>query len=335
MYVDTSNQICPTIGHTIGHTPMVYLNKVTAGLEAKIALKLEYYSFGCSTKDRVAVYMINEAEKQGKIEPGKTIIIEPTSGNSGIALAACAASRGYKLILVMSAAMSLERRTLLRAYGAEVVLTPPEKMVKGAIERAFELRDLIENSVILNQFADPNNILAHYETTGPEIWQQSQGNVDVVCFGVGTGGTLSGVTKYLKEKKESIKSFAVEPAESAVLSGKPCGFHLIPGIGIGLKPDNALNIYDGVITVKSVDAIDMARRLACEEGILVGISGGANVVAAIELAKRPEFKGKLIVSSACDFGERYLTTILYSGIRTLAEEQKATTLADNCRKWKK
>ncbi|KAI6196515.1 Cystathionine beta-synthase [Aphelenchoides besseyi] len=307
MYVDTSNQICPTIGHTIGHTPMVYLNKVTAGLEAKIALKLEYYSFGCSTKDRVAVYMINEAEKQGKIEPGKTIIIEPTSGNSGIALAACAASRGYKLILVMSAAMSLERRTLLRAYGAEVVLTPPEKMVKGAIERAFELRDLIENSVILNQ---------------------------VLKFGNKVRETLMWFVLEL-EQEVRCPVFAVEPAESAVLSGKPCGFHLIPGIGIGLKPDNALNIYDGVITVKSVDAIDMARRLACEEGILVGISGGANVVAAIELAKRPEFKGKLIVSSACDFGERYLTTILYSGIRTLAEEQKATTLADNCRKWKK
>ncbi|VDM62088.1 unnamed protein product [Angiostrongylus costaricensis] len=307
-------------GDVIGNTPLLRLNRVTEGLDATIAVKLEYMNPAGSVKDRIAFSMVEAAEAEGKIVPGKTVLIEPTSGNMGIALAYCAALKGYKLILTMPSSMSVERRALLKAYGAEVILTNPDAAVKGAIERAQDLAKALPNSHILNQFSNPANPLAHYLTTGPEIWKQTGGKVDIVCFGVGSGGTCTGVGRYLKEQNPKIKVYPVEPFESSAINGLAHSPHKIQGtywktisifetisMGIGMIPENLdRTLYTEALRVHSDDAIAMGRRLALEEAILGGISSGANVCASIQLAKRPENKGKLIVTTINSFGERYL-----------------------------
>ncbi|CEF69933.1 Cystathionine beta-synthase [Strongyloides ratti] len=314
------NKICNNAEELIGNTPMVYLNKITKDVDAKIAVKLEYFNPSCSVKDRASVAMIDEAEKNGKITPGKTVLIEATSGNTGIGLAFVSAIRNYKLILVMSANMSLERRTLFKAYGAELVLTDPSLGIQGAFDKLNALAKVIPNAYVLDQFKNPQNPGIHYRTTGPEIWKQTNGEIDVACFGVGTGGTLTGTGRFLKEKKSEVKIYAVEPYESSIINGKPKGPHKIQGIGTDIIPDNLdLTIIEEAIRVKSDDAICMARRMAKEEGILCGISSGANVCAALELAKKSENKGKLIVTTLASFGERYLSTALFSEIREEAQ----------------
>ncbi|XGW11113.1 hypothetical protein V3C99_012538 [Haemonchus contortus] len=300
----------------IGNTPLLRLNHITKGLEATIAVKLEYMNPAGSVKDRIAFNMIEKAEAEGKIVPGKTVLIEPTSGNMGIALAYCAALKGYKLILTMPSSMSVERRALLKAYGAEVVLTDPAIAVRGAIERAQELAKVIPNAFIPNQFSNPANPEAHYLTTGPEIWKQTNGKVDIVCFGVGSGGTCTGVGRYLKEKNPNIQVYPVEPYESSVINGLPHTPHKIQGMGIGMIPEVLdRSLFSEALRVHSDDAIAMAKRLALEEAILGGISSGANVCAAVQLAKRPENKGKLIVTTVNSSGERYLSSALYSSLR--------------------
>jgi cysteine synthase A len=300
----------------IGNTPMIYLSNIAKDCKAKIALKMEYFNPACSVKDRIGYAMILEAEKAGKIRPGLTTLIEPTSGNTSIALAFVAAARGYKLIITMPASMSMERRTLLRAFGAELVLTDPIELMPGAIKRAEDLAASIPNSFLLHQFNNPANPQVHYHTTGPEIWQQTQGKVDAIVFGVGTGGTLTGAGKYLREQKPSLRVFAVEPAEAAVLNGETFHPHKIAGMGVGYAPPVLdTKLYEQAIKVHSDDAIVMARRIALEEGILCGISTGANVTAAIRVGNLPGMEGKLIVTSCNSFGERYLSSPLYAAIR--------------------
>lgn len=297
----------------VGKTPLVELQNVEKieGLEAKVVAKFEFFNPAGSAKDRIALKMINDAEKSGVLKPGATII-EPTSGNTGIGLASVAASRGYKAILTMPETMSIERRNLLKAYGAQIVLTEGSKGMSGAIAKAEELAKEIPNSFIPSQFANPSNPEAHYLTTGPEIWQDSEGKVDIFVAGVGTGGTISGVGKYLKEQNPNIKVVAVEPAGSPVLSQGHAGPHGIQGIGAGFVPDT-LNtaIYDEIITVENEQAYYAGRLVAHNEGALVGISSGAALFAAIQLAKRPENKGKTIVALLPDTGERYLSTPLF------------------------
>uniref|UniRef100_A0A0K0D297 PALP domain-containing protein n=1 Tax=Angiostrongylus cantonensis TaxID=6313 RepID=A0A0K0D297_ANGCA len=291
-------------GDVIGNTPLLRLNRVTKGLDATIAVKLEYMNPAGSVKDRIAFSMVEAAEAEGKIVPGKTVLIEPTSGNMGIALAYCAALKGYKLILTMPSSMSVERRALLKVYGAEVILTDPATAVKGAIERAQDLAKALPNSHILDQFSNPANPLAHYLATGPEIWKQTRGKVDIGCFGVGSGGTCSGVGRYLKEQNPKIKVYPVEPFESSAINGLPHSPHKIQGtkmattvqsvlfilftvvlgMGIGMIPENLdRTLYTEALRVHSDDAITMARRLALEEAILGGISSGANVCASIQV----------------------------------------------------
>jgi len=298
----------------IGHTPLLELRHIEEEYQtgAKIVAKLEYFNPAGSVKDRVAYAMIVDAEKRGKLVPG-SVIIEPTSGNTGIGLAAVAASRGYRTIIVMPDTMSVERRTLVKAYGAEIVLTEGAKGMKGAIAKANELASQIPNSFIPGQFENPANPAAHKATTGPEIWEDTDGTVDIFIAGVGTGGTLTGVGQYLKEKKPETRVIAVEPAGSPVLSQGHAGPHKIQGIGAGFVPDTLdTKIYDEIITVENEDAFAVGKAIGRREGVLVGISSGAAVWAAIQVAKRPENKGKTIVVLLPDTGDRYLSTPLFA-----------------------
>ena len=298
----------------IGGTPLLELKHLEAdnGLEATIAAKLEYFNPAGSVKDRIARAMIDDAEARGVLQPGATII-EPTSGNTGIGLAAVAASRGYKIILTMPETMSVERRNLLKAYGAQIVLTDGAKGMKGAIEKAKELAAATPGSFIPGQFVNPANPAVHRATTGPEIWQDTDGKVDIFVAGVGTGGTLTGVGEYLKSQNPAVKVVAVEPASSPVLSKGTAGPHKIQGIGAGFVPDTLnTGVYDEIIAVENDDAFKTGRAIARSEGVLVGISSGAAVYAAIQLAKRPENKGKLIVALLPDTGERYLSTPMFA-----------------------
>ena len=298
----------------IGKTPLLELTHIEKqyGLGARIAAKLEYVNPAGSVKDRIAKAMIDEAESSGKLKPG-SVIIEPTSGNTGIGLASVAAARGYRLILTMPETMSVERRQLIRAYGAEIVLTEGSKGMKGAIAKANELAEEIPDSFIPGQFVNPANPAAHREHTGPEIWDDTDGRVDIFVAGVGTGGTVTGVGEYLKSKNPAVKVVAVEPETSAVLSTGVAGPHKIQGIGAGFVPD-VLNtsVYDEIITVPNEKAFSTGREIGRKEGVLVGISSGAATYAAIELAKRPENSGKLIVVLLPDTGDRYLSTPLFS-----------------------
>ncbi|MBR1765014.1 MAG: cysteine synthase A [Ruminococcus sp.] len=297
----------------IGKTPLLELRNIEKelGLKAKILAKLEYFNPAGSVKDRIAKAMLDDAEAKGRLNAGTTII-EPTSGNTGIGLASVAAARGYRIIIVMPETMSVERRQLMKAYGAELVLTEGAKGMKGAIAKAEELSKEIPNSFIPAQFSNPANPKAHLETTGPEIWEDTDGDVDIFVAGVGTGGTVTGVGEYLKSKKADVKIVAVEPASSAVLSTGKAGPHKIQGIGAGFVPD-VLNtkVYDEIIPVSNEDAFANGKLVGRKEGVLVGISSGAALTAAIELAKRPENEGKTIVALLPDTGDRYLSTPLF------------------------
>ncbi|MDO4929941.1 MAG: cysteine synthase A [Bacteroidales bacterium] len=308
------SKIYKSLTELVGRTPLLEVSNVekALGLEARLVVKLEYFNPGGSVKDRIALAMIEEAEKNGQLQPGG-LIIEPTSGNTGIGLAWVASVKGYRLILTMPETMSIERRNLLRALGAELVLTPGSEGMKGAIRRATELQAENPGSFIPQQFENPANPAAHVRTTAEEIWKDTDGEVDIFVAGVGTGGTLNGTSHGLKAKKASVKTYAVEPASSAVLSGNPSGAHKIQGIGAGFVPKNYdAAIVDAIIPVADNDAIGASRLLAQKEGLLVGISSGASLFAAIQLAKKPENKGKTIVALLPDTGERYLSTVLYA-----------------------
>lgn len=306
--------IYKNVTELIGNTPVVELSNLEkeVGLKAQLLAKVEFFNPAGSVKDRIAKRMIEKAEEQGLLKKGATII-EPTSGNTGIGLASVCASKGYKAIFTMPETMSVERRNLLKAYGAKIVLTPGSQGMKGAIVKAKELQESTPNSLIPSQFTNLENPQAHYETTGPELWEQTDGEIDIFVAGVGTGGTISGTGKYLKEKNPNIKIVAVEPEGSPVLSQGKAGPHGIQGIGAGFVPDTLnTQIYDEIITVTNENAYNTGRAIAQKEGLLVGISSGASVYAAIQLAKRPENEGKRIVALMPDTGERYLSTPMFT-----------------------